>query len=211
MERRADHMGSRIMHLLLASDICKRLQLQGLEDMLLGSIAPDAAQDKRQAHYKTPPHAYAYNSPLDWGRFVVDHRAHLRSPFFVGYLTHLIMDDVWTMKTDFSGFEQRVKQDPDLYARYHNDLWRCNAKLITHYRLEPLKAVLERAASVPPFISFLRADEVLAYKQSALDDFDYPAENVTAPLDLFTFEEMIHYVERCKSKAYDVCRMLVLL
>lgn len=200
-----------MMHLLIASDICERLQIANKQDMLLGSIAPDAAGDKRQAHFKAAPHAYSYNGPIDWGKFVVDYREHLRSAFFMGYLTHLIMDDVWTMKADFSGFEQRIKSDPGLYERYHNDLWRCNAKLVTHYQLAPLKQVLGYAGNVPEAISFLNAEDVLAYKQSALDDFDYPADNVTAPLDLFTFEEMLHYVERCRSKAFDVCRMLIRL
>lgn len=204
-------MGSRIMHLLLASDICRQLQISDEKAMLLGSIAPDAAKDKHKAHYKTPPHAYAYNSPLDWGQFIIDYRGHMRSPFFIGYLTHLIMDDVWTMKADFSGFEQRIKSEPGLYARYHNDLWRCNAKLITNYHLASLKDMLAEADHVPESISFLSASDVMVYKQAALDDFDYPADNVTASLDLFTFEEMIHYVERCRSKALDVCRMLAQL
>ncbi len=196
------------MHLLLAAEVNAQLQLGNEPDLLLGAIAPDAAKDKRCSHYKTQPHPYAYNSPLDWGQFVIEYRDEMHHPFYIGYLTHLIMDDIWTMKTDFSGFEQRIKIESGLYERYHGDLWLCNAKLIEAYDLHALHDVLLAATDVPATLSALDKADVLAYKQSALEDFKYPKANLTKPLELFTFEDMIHYVERCKSKALDTCRML---
>lgn len=196
------------MHLLTADYVATALQLGHREDIFLGAIAPDAAIDKRQAHFKAPPHPYANNAPLDWGRFVSKYRDRIHLPFFIGYLTHLIMDDVWTMKTDFSGFEQRIKTEPGLYETYHGDLRLCNAKLIERYDAVSLHDVLAAATEVPG-IEELQAHWVMTYKQDALHDFHYPSAHLTQPLQLFTLEEMIQYVERSKSKALDICNMLL--
>lgn len=201
-------MGSRIMHLLTADYLARELGIAQREPLFLGAIAPDAAENKRQAHFKADRHAYANNAPLNWAQFISKYNTQITEPFFIGYLSHLIMDDVWTMKTDFSGFEKRIKTEPGLYETYHGDLRLCNAKLIEHYGAQALHDVLAAAEAVPA-LAELQSEKVLAYKQDALDDFHYPAAHLTGPLQLFTFEEMIQYVERSMSKALDVCRMVV--
>jgi hypothetical protein len=196
------------MHLLVADYVATELGIVDRERMLLGSIAPDAAEPKRPAHFKGELHPYALNSPIDFGRFIVKYRNRFTDAFFVGYLTHLVMDDVWTMKTDFSGFEAKIKEDPTLYARYHADLRLCNAQLNEFYRPVGVYDALDKANDVPE-IEEVDAQSVLRYKREALADFDYPLEHLSEPLGVFTFEEMIHYVERSKSKALDICRIVL--
>ena len=146
------------------------------------------------------------NNPMDYGRFILKYRDRFNDPYFVGYLSHLIMDDVWTMQAAFSGFEQRVQADAAAYAQYHDDLRLCNAKLDAHYRPAALCDALAAACDAPD-IDEVSAREVLLYRQEALADFRYPAEHLTAPLHLFALEEMLQYVERSKSKAVDICRV----
>jgi hypothetical protein len=203
-----DEVGSRLMHLLVADYVCRELNITERPAILLGSIAPDAANPKRASHFKGERHPYADNPPLDFGRFVAKYRDCFPHPFFVGYLTHLVMDDVWTMKTDFSGFEKRIQQDPTLYTRYHHDLWLCNAKLLQRYNMDGVEEALRKADNVPA-MEEVDKQAVLDYKREALADFQYPPENVDSPLQVFSFEEMVQYVERSKAKALDICRMVL--
>ena len=202
-------MGSRFMHLLVADYVATELGIEKRDRMLLGSIAPDAATHKREAHFKGKLHRYAHNSPIDFGRFVVKYRSRFSDAFFIGYLTHLVMDDIWTMRTDFTGFEERLKEAPELYDIYHGDLWLCNAKLDAEYHPDGVYESLMIASEVPE-MKELDEKTVLRYKREALSDFDYPSENLVKPLRLFTFEEMVHYLERSMSKALDVCRIVLL-
>lgn len=203
-------MGSRFMHLLIADYVMSELAIHDKTRALLGAIAPDAAKDKRAAHFKGELHPYAYNSPVDYGRFIVKYRDRFQDTFFIGYLTHLVTDDIWTMKTDFTGFEARVKKRPELYEMYHADLWLCNAKLDRRYAAQSkrIRSTLAGANEVA-WLDEVDASSVLTYKQEALHDFDYPEENLSIPLRLFTLEEMVHYVERSKSKSLDICRAMI--
>lgn len=201
-------MGSRFMHLVIADYVFQELGLKDRGRTLLGSIAPDSSSQKRISHFKGELHPYAYNSPVDFGRFSAKYRTRFSDDFYIGYLTHLVTDDIWTMKTDFTGFEKRLKANFELYQIYHHDLWLCNAKLNEIYQPQGIEGALSAATEVPT-MDEVQAQEVLDYKAEAFADFDYPAENVTQPLELFTLEEMIHYVERCKSKSLDVCRIVL--
>jgi hypothetical protein len=84
----------------------------------------------------------------------------------------------------------------------------CNAKLNEFYRPVGVYDALDKANDAPE-IEEVDAQSVLEYKREALADFDYPKEHLSEPLKVFTFEEMIHYVERSKSKALDICRTVV--
>lgn len=201
-------MGSRFMHLLIADYVFQELGFEDRGRTLLGSIAPDSSPHKRISHFKSEPHPYAYNSPVDFGRFTAKYISHFSDAFYLGYLTHLVTDDIWTMKTDFTGFEKRLKADPELYQIYHHDLWLCNAKLNEIYQPQDIYETLSAAHEVPS-MEEIQSQSVLEYKAHALADFKYPSDNISEPLELFTLEEMIHYVERCKNKSLDVCRIVL--
>lgn len=198
-------MGSRFMHLLVADHVARELESTDRGRMLLGALAPDGHKS-RQTHFKATPHPLFLNNPMDYGRFILKYSDRFTDSYFVGYLSHLIMDDVWTMKTEFSGFEKRVKEDPTVYAQYHDDLRLCNAKLDHYYQPTDLFDALLTASDAPD-IDEVSGHEVLSYKEEALADFSYPPDHVTQPLQLFTLEEMVQYVERSKSKAVDICRV----
>ncbi len=195
------------MHLIVADYVAAELGISNRGRILLGAIAPDATPDKASTHFKGQLHPYALNRPIDCHRFVLKYRNRFSDAFFIGYLTHLVMDDVWTMKTDFSGFEARVKQNPELYHVYHEDLRLCNAKLSQVYSLDGIREMLLSAEDMPD-IEEAKKEDVLTYKGEAIADFDYPPKHLTQPLQLFTLDEMIHYVERSKTKALDWSRVV---
>ena len=193
------------MHLLVADHVAQEMEMEDRSRTLLGSLAPDARK-AGWTHFKATPHPLFLNNPIDYGRFILKYRDRFNDPYFVGYLSHLIMDDIWTMKSEFSGFERKVQTDAAAYAQYQDDLRLCNAKLDAYYRPATLYAALAAACDAPD-IDEASAREVLLYREEALADFRYPAEHLTAPLHLFDLEEMLQYVERSKSKAVDICRV----
>ena len=195
------------MHLLIADFVCKELHVDNRGQMLLGALAPDAKQANMDLHFKGTRFKYADGGSWEYGRFIMKYRECILEPFMLGYLTHLVADEVWDMKSFFSGFKERLKNDPTLYERYHQDFRLCNAKLNEMYASDGLYEALQSATYVPK-IEAVDENEVLELKKHALDDFNYPVENVEQELRVFSFEEIIAYIERSAYRALDVCRPL---
>lgn len=193
------------MHLLVADAVATSLGIRDRGRILLGSLAPDARKSD-ETHYKSAAHPLFLNPSLNFGECMIKYERHFSDPFFLGYLSHLVMDDVWTMKTEFSGFEARVVANSQIYAQYHEDLRLCNAQLDHYYRPIGLREALLASCDVPA-MDEASPQEVLRYKKEALADFEYTSAHGTMPLQLFTLEEMVQYVERSISKACDICRV----
>lgn len=196
------------MHLIIADYVCKELLVEERGQILLGAIAPDATQVKFDTHFKGPRFRFSDGTPWEYGRFIMKYKRRISEPFILGYLTHLVADEVWAMKSYFSGFKDRLKNDPALYDRYHQDFRLCNAKLNEMYAADELYDALASAVHVPK-IEEVDENGVLELKKYALEDFHYPVEHVTQELDVFSFEEIVAYIERSAYRALDVCRPLL--
>lgn len=59
-----------------------------------------------------------------------------------------------------------------------------------------------------PSIEELDEKNVLEFKKHALDDFNYPIGHIEQELSIFSFEEILAYLERSAYRALDVCRPL---
>jgi hypothetical protein len=200
-------VGSRFMHLLISDFVCQEFSITQRGEMLLGALAPDAKQEKSDTHFVGNRFKYGDGKRWEYGRFIVKYKEHITEPFMLGYLTHLVADEIWAMKSFFSGLEERLKIDPQLYERYHQDFRLCNAKLNEKYASEGLYKALDSAVYVPR-IEEVDENNVLEIKKDALDDFNYPIEHVEQELHVFSFEEIIAYIERSAYRALDVCRPL---
>ena len=117
-------MGSRFMHLLIADYVATELRVEERGRMLLGSLAPDASNAKLDTHFQGSSFLHSPGASWDYGKFVIKYWDRMSDPFMLGYLTHLVADEVWAMKSYFSGFTEMLQRDPTLYDRYHGD-FRC--------------------------------------------------------------------------------------
>lgn len=173
--------------------------------MLLGAIAPDAKEEKRESHFEGTRLNYSDSSLCEYGRFIMKYRDSLSDAYMLGYLTHLVVDNVWLGKSYYSGLKERMNTDWTLYDRYHRDFRLCNAKLHAKHAHEGLYDALDLATS-PINLNEVDSESVMNYKILALDDFHYPVEHLDLPLQVFTFDDILEYIERSSYLAFEVCR-----
>ena len=131
-------MASRMMHLAIASEICKRLPLEDPERFRLGTLLPDAyvhnIQSATDSHLK---YAFANGQKktykLAWFRTQFADRL-LQDSLYTGYYLHLIQDMV------FRCFVYTL-HDWDPYPKgniqkLHNDYKLLNPYIIRQYQLK---------------------------------------------------------------------------
>lgn len=104
-------MGSRIMHIIIASGIAEKLSIQDKTSFLLGGVAPDAVHSKEE---KGTSHFYAgttknYTRRIDYDSFIHKYEEHMDSSYMLGYYTHLIADDNWLSGFFYLGYKTELK------------------------------------------------------------------------------------------------------
>src|SRR5690554_6448788 len=87
-------MGSRIMHLIIASEIAKKLSVTERKAFLLGGIAPDAVSPKELSHFFEGNHN-DFSRRISYEKFYKKYSKYDHSDYILGYYTHLIADDLW--------------------------------------------------------------------------------------------------------------------
>lgn len=199
-------MGSRVMHLLVADYVAEELHLEDRGRVLVGSIAPDAHNGQRdRTHFKGPRYAWSDVAPYQYGQFLTKYHGRLTDGFFIGYLSHLITDDVWTTAMDFSGLKERLKSTGAYYEVLYHDYYIANAQLIHSHKGPDLHQVLD-SGSMCEDLDELDSASVERLKQEALSDFTYPASNVDRPLAFLTLDLIRACIERAAIRAIDAAR-----
>ena len=201
-------MGSRIMHLIIANQVSKRLQIKERHLFLMGGIAPDATTSRKQ---KDLSHFQRGNLDdgtrfVDYQSFIEKYPAAVQDAFGLGYLTHLIADDVWLKQIYFKNdLKNRVDADPNLLERWHNDFRKLNGRLIENYRCFNLKDVL--ASSGVPEISFDEIDmkDLQNFKEETVGDFTYERQDLLSELEVYTWQEIMDYIEAATDAVVHIC------
>ncbi|PFA13239.1 hydrolase [Bacillus cereus] len=195
-------MGSRIMHLLIADGIAEKLSIQDRTSFLLGGVAPDAVYSKIE---KEKSHFYAgttknYTRKIDYDTFLRKYGSFIDSPFILGYYTHLIADDNWLNGFFLPWLQNRIEHDKTILSLYHNDFKLLNAKLLHHYDKEQqFLSILNQKANIPK-IEEVTEENVLTFKKFIFDDMLYPEQDLHADLQVFTFNQIVGYIETAIEK-----------
>lgn len=190
-------MGSRIMHAIIANGIAEKLCIQDKTSFILGGVAPDAVHS---AEEKGTSHFYAgttknYTRRIDFNSFFQKYRAHMDSPFLLGYYTHLIADDNWLSGFFLPWLKNRIENDETIAPMYYNDFKLLNAKLLHHYDKEQqLFSLLNQEAHIVD-IEEVSKENVLAFRKYLFEDMLYPEQNLHEDLQVFTFNQMVGYME----------------
>ncbi|MEB9683499.1 hydrolase [Bacillus thuringiensis serovar pingluonsis] len=190
-------MGSRIMHAIIANGIAEKLCIQDRTSFILGGVAPDAVHS---AEEKGTSHFYAgttknYTRRIAFNSFFQKYKAQMDSPFLLGYYTHLIADDNWLSGFFLPWLKNRIENDETIAPLYYNDFKLLNAKLLHHYDKEQqLFSLLNQDAHIVD-IEEVSKENVLEFRKYLFEDMLYPEQHLHKDLQVFTFNQIIGYIE----------------
>lgn len=205
-------MGSRIMHLIIADKVSKRLDMSDTREVLLGGIAPDAAFGRARKDA-----SHFFGGDLDDGTRFVDYHAFkerypqaVEDAFGLGYFIHLIADDVWLKRIYFKNdLKRRVDRDPTLLERWHSDFRKMNSRLLEQYGANDLQEILAGAELSKNPVEEIRKDDLRLFKEETLGDFIYSKDELVKELEVYSWEEVLSYIEEAADKAAEECALLL--
>lgn len=203
-------MGSRMMHLIIANQVFEKLEITNQQRFLLGGIAPDAAftsDSKNSSHF--------FEGRLDDGTrfvnykgFIEKYQAYIQDEFMLGYLTHLISDDVWMKFIYFKhDFYNRLSNDPELLGRWHDDFRKLNGKLIEKFECIGLKNKLI-GATLDNKVCEIDSKDLQSFTIETLNDFTYNKDDIAKELQVYTFREINDYIEQATNMAIKFCKSI---
>ncbi|MEN2767857.1 zinc dependent phospholipase C family protein [Ornithinibacillus xuwenensis] len=184
-------MGSRIMHLIIAKQIAEQFSIQDKNAFLLGGIAPDAVSPKEKSHYFEGD-TERYTRTIAYEKFI--HNYHQKSDYVLGYYTHLIADYVWLKGFYLGWLKNRMNADNNLYEKYHQDFRLLNGKLLHHYQIS--KDILENVNfNTIHDLDEVKVRDVVGFVPYVKGDFNYKKETLNDSLQVFSFQQIIGYLE----------------
>ncbi|UYZ24097.1 zinc dependent phospholipase C family protein [Mesobacillus jeotgali] len=190
-------MGSRIMHSIIGEKIAQSLSIEDKASFLLGSIAPDAvfSNDEKNLSHFFIGDVKDYSRCVDYKGFLHRYGSHIEHPYILGYFAHLIADDIWLRGFYLSWLKNRMDADEDLYKLYHNDFRLLNGKLLEHYGLTD--ELRDSFSHIPAIIDLdeVTTKEVEEFVPYVLGDMEYDEEILDEALNVFTFNQMVGYIE----------------
>ncbi|MUT68108.1 hypothetical protein [Paenibacillus sp. NEAU-GSW1] len=187
-------MGSRVMHFCITNELNKQLYSSNEIRLHLGGLAPDLTHPVYAPKHTT--HFVQINSEgkkrIDCRGFIQTYKPHFDDPFFTGYLSHLVADNLWyeTM------YLKLIKPLPE-YERTsavekgYRDFHRLNSRLLAHYALTPLEQIpaiddVTIEGLYPEYIPFIA--------QQLNDDFKVEEEVTSAALEIYDVQQILAYI-----------------
>jgi hypothetical protein len=188
------------MHLIIANRIAEEIYIQDKNSFLLGGIAPDAVSPKDASHFFKGD-VRNYTRSIDYQGYLEKYRRYQNSPYMLGYYTHLIADDIWLKGFYLPWIKNRMEVDPEIHTRYHQDFRLLNGKLLKFYDSKRLLIPFIQAEHA----EVIELDEVQpaaleSFIPHVLEDMNYPEEHLSEPLQVFTEEQIIGYIETSVEK-----------
>lgn len=200
-------MGSRIMHLIIADQVGKYIQIEDKQSFLLGGIAPDAAfsRDLKNASHFYEGSIEDGTRLANYNRFVAAYFSSAPCSYKLGYLTHLIADDVWLQHIYFKNdFKARIEKDPGFLEKWHADFKVLNGQLIEWFDCHELKNALSKANPYDNTIKEIQINNLQLFIDETLTDFTYSQNSLTQELQVYSLEQIITYIDIAARKAVKV-------
>ncbi|MCZ8537760.1 hydrolase [Paenisporosarcina quisquiliarum] len=192
-------MGSRIMHSIIAYKIAESVSISDKTSFLLGGIAPDAVSPKDVSHFFTGD-VDDYSREVDYENFIEKYSSVKNSSFILGYYSHLIADDLWLKGFYLPWLKNRLENDQKILNLYHGDFQMLNGLLLDYYGVtDELKETLESTGSVIE-IDEVPSEDIYDFVPYVLDDMKYDIAHSKQQLNVFTFEQIIGYIETSVQK-----------
>jgi hypothetical protein len=194
-------MGSRIMHLIIGNKIADLLSIEDKKSFLLGSVAPDAVfsyEEKNLSHFFIGE-VQDYTRSVDYNGFLHKYSSELENKnhhYKMGYYTHLIADEIWLRGFYLSWLKNRMEEDAGIYKLYHNDFRLLNGKLLEYYGFtDELRKLL--SSNFPTILDLeeVKSKDVEKFVPYVIGDMEYDNEVLNEKLNVFTFNQIVGYIE----------------
>ncbi|MEK4404255.1 hydrolase [Sporosarcina sp. FSL K6-6792] len=187
-------MGSRIMHLVIANRIAESLLIEDRTSFLLGGIAADAVSTKDLSHF-FKGEVQDYSRSVDYKGFLHKYSSQVENLYILGYFTHLIADDIWLKGFYLPWLKNRMEENKKILNLYHNDFRLLNGKLLEYYGFtDELRKTLNKFPLILD-LEEVKSEEVKKFIPYILGDMEYDKEVINEKLDVFTFNQIVGYIE----------------
>jgi hypothetical protein len=187
------------MHLIIANRIAECLSLEDRTLFLLGGIAPDAVSPKDISHFYRGD-VQDFTRSIDYKGFLQKYSSQVESQYILGYFTHLIADDIWLNGFYLPWLKNRMQADEEIFHLYHNDFRLLNGKLLEYYGFT--KQLRETLSYIPTLFDLqeVKAKDVENFIPYVLGDMGYDKEVINDKLNVFTFNQIVVYIETSVDK-----------
>ena len=188
------------MHLIIANQIANKTLITDKNAFLLGGIAPDAVSPKELSHFFEGDQN-DFSRMIAYEKFYEKYRNYDQSDYILGYYTHLIADDIWLNGFYLPWLKNRLENDEAVFNRYHHEFHLLNGKLLTHYGIgiDVLKDLY--ADNYVPDLAEVTANEVKNMLPFVKEDMNYSRKELDEKLTVFTFDQIIGYIETSIEKS----------
>lgn len=188
------------MHLIISNQIANKVSVTDKKSFLLGGIAPDAVSPKDLSHFYVGD-VNNYSRSIEYNRFIDKYSSYKQTDYILGYYTHLIADDLWLKGFYLPWLKNRMENDINIFSLYHNDFRLLNGKLLDYYGVT--SEVLKEIEVIDSIIDLQEVSikDVKEFIPYLLGDMNYHQKDLEENLKVFTFEQIIGYVETSIEKS----------
>lgn len=196
------------MHLIIANKIADHFSIENKTSFLLGGVAPDAVAPKDKSHFFLGD-VNDYSRSIDFEHFLEKYYSIKHSYYILGYYTHLIADDIWLQGFYLPWLKNRLENNNEIFTQYHNDFRLLNGKLLDYYGFtNELKAELNISSEIID-LEEVTSEDMKKFIPYVLEDMDYDLQNLKQPLNVFTFDQIVGYVETSVDRGIKQIKPLI--
>lgn len=196
------------MHLVIANRIADYLSIEDRTSFLLGGIAPDAVSPKDQSHFYKGD-VKDYSRRIDYNSFIHKYGSYKKCHYIQGYYTHLIADDIWLTGFYLPWLKNRMETDKNIFNLYHNDFRLLNGKLLDYYGYtKKMSKALSFSGTIID-LDEVNSQDIEEFIPYVLGDMDYDKDVLEQELKVFTFNQIVGYIETSVDKGIMCLKSLI--
>ncbi len=173
--------------------------MEDKKSFLLGGIAPDAVSPKELSHF-FKGELQDYSRRIDYKGFLDKYHLQTESDYITGYFVHLIADDLWLNGFYLPWLKNRMEADKELSNLYYQDFRLLNAKLLEHYGCANELKHMFRSLPTICDLQEVKSQDVESFLPDVINDMEYDEDAINEKLNVFTFDQIIGYIETSVDK-----------
>jgi hypothetical protein len=188
------------MHLIIAEQIANKISISNKEAFILGGVAPDAVTSKEISHFYIG-NLSDFTRSIDFNGFFENYKEMFPSDYLLGYYIHLIADDLWLKGFYMPWLKNRMENDESILELYHNDFRLLNGKLLNFYHINDVQIHNTDTIDEICDLNEVHIEDIKAFLPFLYEDIQYEEAVLDENLNVFTFNQIIGYIETSIEKA----------